>query len=661
MKYIITCWGGVGYEPLAKKLEQDLRSKVKIGKITFPARKKKLDTNYNISKLFEENSISFGELSAKDMHHALIKSSTSNRLKIVNVVSHPVERVDCLNDNIKTLLQSDEFRVVDLLEELSDNEYCAFLFKKHKSKYNAIEQKDLVAFISSLDLLRNDLNDFNLSVNNFDCTLLLKNKEYYKRFLEFLNGKNTKKTVLNDKLFNNSIQKIYSSWEPWQQESFDDFVFKNNSLSSAYKLFGYYRDSLIEKYNNKENVFISIQLNSNRPAIFSQFIENIEQTADFPEQIEVLVNIDTGDALMKDCIQEKIKNSKLKISYITTKLENGFFDLWKPLNKLYKLTDKNAYFVTNLFDEMRFATNGWDNILREYINYYPDGYFRLRCSQFKHRNYFDLWECGFAPDSIAFYTRNWLDVGGDWNPCFGPDSFQQCVAYYLCKDDHFSSESVNRDIAIPNIRILGEGASIGLDEEDSRKRGAGHLKTWFKLFAAKNQTEAKKRAMLIKANIINQTRYSLYKVEDVCLQKEVCLILEKKILENLSYKISRLNNLRLNFTRRLNFPYFCSGGRKASVSFIRSIAGIIYNQFRIYVITSKVKQLISIHKDFLNRVLYFLHDKKPLGLSKEFRRINKISRKIKKSKVTSEKELLLFQLEEQLKIVSGKITGEKEN
>src|SRR3989338_6111815 len=181
----------------------------------------------------------------------------------------------------------------------------------------------------------------------------------------------------------------------------------------------------------------SIQFNSNRPNNISDFVANVEKTASNPQDIEIICHIDEGDDFCKNLLKNLQKTSRVKIKYLQTNIIKGYKDLWKQLNELLKLTDPNAYFVTNFSDEFMFKTKGWDDVLRGYINYYEDDIFRIRLSRYRFRNYTDFWECVFAPDSLAFYTKKWMNVVGMWCPCLGPDSWQQLVSFYLINSRKF--------------------------------------------------------------------------------------------------------------------------------------------------------------------------------------------------------------------------------
>jgi hypothetical protein len=248
--------------------------------------------------------------------------------------------------------------------------------------------------------------------------------------------------------------------------------------------------------------FVSIQLNSNRPQQIASFFDSIEATADAPGDIEVLLHIDEGDSIMEEAVKAEQSKRRFTLRLLKTDLVKGYSTLWMPLNPLFKMTHPDAYFVINVSDEMLFQTRGWDNIIRKYVGFYPDHIFRLRASKYRFRNYTDFWECGYAPDSLAFYTRRWLELSGDWNPCLGPDSFQQCVAFYMMTSDPLSPRQYNRDIALTELHFTGEGASIGLEGRAFWQRVRINNRAWFILMSHRMQQEARRRAMRMKSHII---------------------------------------------------------------------------------------------------------------------------------------------------------------
>lgn len=309
--------------------------------------------------------------------------------------------------------------------------------------------------------------------------------------------------------------------------------------------------------------FISIQLNSNRPQQIGVFFDSIEATADTPEAIEVLLHIDKGDSAMEQAVEAEKAKRKFSLRVLQTDLVQGYLTLWKPLNPLLEMTHPDVYFVTNFSDEFLFETKGWDTQLRAYVGYYPDHIFRLRGSQYRFRNYRDFWECGYVPDSIAFYTKRWLDLGGDWNPCLGPDTFQQFVSFYLHTSDRWTHVQYNRDIPLPFMRFSGEGAGIGLTGIARFRRMLQNNRAWFTLVSHRIQQEAKRRAMRLKAHIVAHRMGEAIRVEEQPHRK--CFAVKESAsgreLETFCYRLSWLRITAINISRMPWVLYYAGSGK----------------------------------------------------------------------------------------------------
>jgi hypothetical protein len=308
--------------------------------------------------------------------------------------------------------------------------------------------------------------------------------------------------------------------------------------------------------------FVSIQLNSNRPQQIALFFDSIETTADAPEDVEVLLHIDEGDAAMEAAVAREQAKRRFSMHILRTRLVQGYDTLWKPLNPLFEMTHPEAYFVLNVSDEMLFQTHGWDSILRRHAGYYPDHIFRLRASQFRFHNYTDVWECGSAPDSIAFHTRRWLELSGDWCPCLGPDNFQQCVAFYLFTSDPFLPQQLHRDMPLPDLRFTGEGQGTGLAGEARWKRTCVNIRAWFVLMSHPVQQEARRRAMRMKCHILTHGVAGAQVAED---EGRKCFTIRnaasRDIIESHSYRLSRLRIAVTNLSR-IPFLLYYNGSRK---------------------------------------------------------------------------------------------------
>ena len=315
-----------------------------------------------------------------------------------------------------------------------------------------------------------------------------------------------------------------------------------------------------EKFNY--NKLLSIHLQSNDPDNFSRFIKSIEKNVENIDLIEIVVKIDDTDINMNDALKRLVKESKVSIKYISTPLLGDFSDLWRSMNDMLLVCEKDTYFIWNMNDEMRIPLAGWDNILKNYVGIFPDDLFRLRTSRFKYRNYSDPWECCFAPETSAITTKKWIETSGNWNPTLGPDTFNQLVAYYFSYHDRFNGIKETRDIIINDFVFEGEGASLGYSKKEITKRLFATTSSWFKLVSYKTQLEASKRSQLIKAQIYMESNYKQspdYKnIKVVESNKNIYIKLNQVILSKFPYKISRLKISIGNFIK--SFQYFKYGG-----------------------------------------------------------------------------------------------------
>lgn len=315
---------------------------------------------------------------------------------------------------------------------------------------------------------------------------------------------------------------------------------------------------------------VSFNLASNRPEGLAGLFDNLERTADDPTCFEVLVLTDLGDRPMAGLIARESARRPFAIKALPTPPE-GYFNLWRGLNRLHReLCDPDATYVCNINDEIRFTSTGWDAVLRRWIGVFPDGLFRLRISRHKLHNYRDPWECGYAPENYAFSTRAWIDIsGGDWNPCHGPDSFQQYVAWYLAKAYYPAKATHCRDIPIFDVEIAGEGAFLGLDEKafwDRMRRG---WVAWYRLVGHEMQTEANRRAHRLHAHIMaTRMGYEDFGLADDRARSEIVVTGPdgKALLDSRGepmryrYRLSRLRIGLRNLWRRPMQNYWCGGG-----------------------------------------------------------------------------------------------------
>lgn len=282
--------------------------------------------------------------------------------------------------------------------------------------------------------------------------------------------------------------------------------------------------------------------------------------------VEVVVKIDDTDEAMNRLLEQEASQRPFRVAYISSAPPADFYSLWESFDDILRATDPNAYFVVNLNDWMYFETKGWDTVLRRYVGLFPDHIFRLRTSKQRYRNYFDVWEAGFANDTSAIITKRWIDVCGGWAACNGPDTFQQCVAFYFGWLYRFKADRPLREIPVSEIEFGGAGTKFGanLKGRALRRRVGAAIRPWFILMSHKMQQEAARRAQKLHAHIwASQHATGRYEVRDEISRRRIAVAGPTgDILRTFGYRLSRLRIGLANAIRWTIFPQFGYVGDK---------------------------------------------------------------------------------------------------
>ncbi|HWE73292.1 MAG TPA: hypothetical protein VG328_09040 [Stellaceae bacterium] len=313
----------------------------------------------------------------------------------------------------------------------------------------------------------------------------------------------------------------------------------------------------------RAGVLLSIHFSSNRPENFTRFLDRLEAATDDISSVEVVLKIDQDDVAMNRLLPQEVARRPFRIVYISTPLVGGFYELWRCYDELLKVCDPNAYFLLPLNDEMYFLTQGWDTVLRRYVGRFPDHIFRLRTSLHRFRTYFDFWEPGWSNDTSSFITKRWIDLSGGWCPCNGPDSFQQCVAFYFGWLYRFDIARPYREIPLAEIDFGGAGESIGMDGDALRRRHRGALKPWFILMSHAMQEEAARRAQKLHVHIwAEAVGLPNLEVRENRARRcmEVVDAISGAVLRRRSYRLSWLRISLSNAIRKLNYGYYGGAG-----------------------------------------------------------------------------------------------------
>lgn len=302
-------------------------------------------------------------------------------------------------------------------------------------------------------------------------------------------------------------------------------------------------------------------MQSNRPSNFSRFLDRLEETTQDPAALEVIVKIDDTDVAMNAHLPLEVARRPFRLKYISTPLPDGFYGLWRSMNDMLRICDPGAYFILNLNDEMFFQTRAWDVALRRYVGLFKDDIFRLRTSFHRSRNYFDFWEAGYVNDTSAIMTKRWIDIGGNWCPCNGPDSFQQCVAYYFGWLHRFEvpATDIYRDIAIHDIAFGGAGSNSELKSRALYERLRGSRRAWYILMSHAMQEEAARRAQQLHAHIwAERDAAATYLVKDNRRARRVDVLHSQSgdVARSFPYALSWMRISLINFFRSANYGWY---------------------------------------------------------------------------------------------------------
>jgi len=329
---------------------------------------------------------------------------------------------------------------------------------------------------------------------------------------------------------------------------------------------------------------ISIIFNTNNIEKTILVINKFLAKTNNPEEIQFCIKIDNEDKKFVAKFLKSLLKFNFNFIVLSSPKGRGFIDLWQWVNYLFKVSSKNSKFIMNISDEMYVEQNGWDKNLKKYIGLEEDDLYRLRTSVYRNRNYNDLWECGYAPDTTAIYTRKYISIQKDFSPCFGPDNGQQIVAYYLSTLNYPRHTQFLRDRVINDITFKGQGTNIGLTKEQLVKRkNINHL-LWLNIFTYKNQKKYFQRSRKIQVEILKykfkdaifKEYYNKYIINFYTIDRKGGKVKESLYLsKNLSYlKLFFYNISRYDF-----FKYNTGYAKNKVVSILYTIFFLINKKF----------------------------------------------------------------------------------
>lgn len=265
-------------------------------------------------------------------------------------------------------------------------------------------------------------------------------------------------------------------------------------------------------------MFLSIFLASCRPVNLIQFLNNLKDTCDDPSSFEVLIKVDEGSTDLIRNIETFRLTSPYSIKFIASAKLDGYYTLHHGYNELLLLSNPESYFCWLLTDEIRIQTKGWDRIIKKYVGFFPDDIIRLKLSIFQLKNYIDFFECLPSPDNYAVTSRKWLEITGGWGDFWGPDSWHQCIDFYLgASKNKLHPEGNWRSIPLMDIQIKGQEAGQGIQtHKEIMKRAQRINQGWNRFSTHQAQEKFHMLAQRLNAHIyaIGNNHHNYFLEED---------------------------------------------------------------------------------------------------------------------------------------------------
>lgn len=207
-----------------------------------------------------------------------------------------------------------------------------------------------------------------------------------------------------------------------------------------------------------------ICLASNKPTQLRTFLEHHGKHEGV--KFWVIVDDEECHAIAKEFDAISIQNPRMDLGYYG--LHHGYQEAFQQ---------STGEFFTVVTDEIRYPDGWYERLQGEFERYlttYPDRIFRLRLSDFRHRNYLDLMQCMVEPENYSIFTRQWLEVSEGLGDFWGPDSWHQCIEYFMMViKDRFFPKGLYRSFALEFFPVKGMVAGAGWegaakDERDNK-------------------------------------------------------------------------------------------------------------------------------------------------------------------------------------------------
>lgn len=222
------------------------------------------------------------------------------------------------------------------------------------------------------------------------------------------------------------------------------------------------------------STFLSIILATIRPKRIVDYLNNLAETAKNPQSFEVLIQIDDDDKQTQQALFNIIPTLPFQCRFFSLPKKRGYYSLHVGYDYMLTQMSPSSKFAWIHTDEIRMKSFGWDEKLVFFIDYFADGVFRLRPTEYKMRNYYCLEECINSPDNHPIVSKTWLNLTGGWGEFWAPDTWHQCLDYHFGLVKH-GVEAKFR--AMPIFEFEMGGLEHGIAEDGSAETG----KAWMNI------------------------------------------------------------------------------------------------------------------------------------------------------------------------------------
>ena len=297
---------------------------------------------------------------------------------------------------------------------------------------------------------------------------------------------------------------------------------------------------------------LSIHVPSNKPRHFRRLVENLVSTATDPKCFEVVVKIDIGDEAMRQAIADIKRDVDVNLTVVVSEPIQSYFHTYIGFNECYRASDPEYYFCWHLNDEVVIETQGWDRILEQYVDFFPDRVFRLKIDRRKmFYNFFSIEDvCVWADYPIV--PRRWVDATDGWAPMHGPDVYQEGVSIYLAKYGY------HRNVPVPDIVLGGDLPGENLSPEKALARAQGTCLGWDRQMSAEGQESMARRARKLQLLITaHEMKLEAFELREERWRRAVVIIQGPRVLVRQFYSLDHvaIGFQQFDYIARRNWPW----------------------------------------------------------------------------------------------------------